>query len=151
MREEGLTEKGQIINFLNEKKWKLKKKINDRILIFEKPVTVPFAYFLNEENGVVDIKYKPGKIEFQVDVIKDDYLIVNQIYQKDWEHKTDIYPKYVPGVVFADFIQSYPLYKGTTEVTIKYNPTYWPYAIAATVVGIIILVALMIIKEIRKQ
>lgn len=128
-----LEQKNQINDFFIEKGFKKIDTIKNSSL-YEEPNSKKFIYFTNEKNKISKINYTPSKIILNLDLIEDDDLIINQLYNENWEIiETNEKPK-----IYEELVQKYKITKDTKTITIKYTPPYFIFSIITSILGLFI-------------
>lgn len=121
LAKKGLFAKKSVIDFLKSKNWESKEISGGDAVLWQNPAAKPFAYFLNEDNKIISTNFSPGKIKMDVDVQKDDTLVLNQEFIPGWKMSVSGEAESFPGA-FNELVQAYSAPKGRRELIFVYTP-----------------------------
>lgn len=134
-----LSDKAYIIKHLQNNGWK-SIGTNGKFEVWENPNAKEFAYLLGKDNKILNLDFKPGKIEFELEVSKDDTLVVNQTWTKDWYFKINTESTWTASQQYSNIVQSYEIPAGTTNLLLEYRPKSAVKGLAISLLTIFILI-----------
>ena len=131
-----IEQKKYIISFLKNKNWEILAEIDNGV-IWKNPNSKPFAYFKNNQNKILEIKFSPGELLLTTDMKTKDTLIINQSYFPGWKMESNSKTK--DAKLYNNLTQAYEIQQATENIRIYYQPKSFNYGIFLSIFGIILL------------
>lgn len=150
LKENNLSEKISVIDFLKNNGWEeLNNNLSDQYDVWKNKKTSEFVYFLNNNNKIEKIDFKPGEINLEIQTFdSSDTLIVNQIFTNGWGAILDQNNNnFIKPNAYKGFLQSYSIPKDIKHITLLYKPKSVEYGLYLSLMGLALLISFSIYER----